>query len=100
MSRTTLPSRRACTTFEFESGGARYTASVAHFEDGGVAEVFLNNGKINSAADVNARDAAIVCSIALQYGVPVDVIRSALTRNPDGQSSGPLGTALDLIAAG
>jgi hypothetical protein len=59
--------------------------------------VFLNNHRVLSHADVNARDAAVVCSLALQHNVPIDVIRRALMRNADGTASGPLGTALDLI---
>ncbi len=37
-------------------------------------------------------------SIALQFGVPLDVLRHALMRDGQGRPSGPLGTALDLIA--
>ena len=71
---------------------------MSRFADGSIGEVFLNNHKVNSQADVSARDAAVVASIALQYGAPVDVIRRALMRNADGTASGPLGAALDLIA--
>jgi hypothetical protein len=45
-----------------------------------------------------ARDGAVVCSLALKYGVPVDVIRKALLRNADGCGSGPLAIALDIVA--
>jgi hypothetical protein len=48
-------------------------------------------------AGINAQDAAVVCSIALQYGVPLDVIRKALMRDVQGRASGPLGVALDAI---
>jgi len=30
-------------------------------------------------AGINAQDAAVVCSLAIQYGVPLDVIRRALS---------------------
>src|SRR5262245_20625085 len=46
-----------------------------------------------------ASDAAVVTSIALQYGVPLEVIRKALMRDAQGRASGPLGVALDTIAA-
>jgi hypothetical protein len=49
-------------------------------------------------SDTAARDSAVVASIALQYGVPLDVLRHALMRDAQGRPSGPLGTALDLIA--
>jgi hypothetical protein len=54
-----LPARRASTTFDFEVIGLRYTCTVGKYFDGAVGEVFLNNHKSNSAADVNARDTAI-----------------------------------------
>jgi hypothetical protein len=47
----------------------------------------------------NAKDSAVVCSIALQYGVPVSVIRKALLRDARGAASSPLGTALDILTA-
>jgi hypothetical protein len=62
-----------------------------------VQEIFLQNHKAGSMAGVNAQDAAVVCSIALQYGVPLAVIRRALMRDAQGRASGPLGTALDMI---
>jgi hypothetical protein len=57
----------------------------------------FTNGKCGSDADTAARDGAVVASIALQYGVPLEVIRHALMRNRDGSACGPLGAALDLL---
>ena len=54
-------------------------------------------GQVDS--DTAARDGAVVASIALQYGVPLEVIRHAVMRNRDGSACGPLGAALDRIAA-
>ena len=53
--------------------------------------------KSGSHADSAAKDAAVVCSIALQHGVPVDVIQHALLRDARGVASSVLGAALDLI---
>jgi hypothetical protein len=77
--------------------GLRYTATVGRFPDGRPGEIFLSNHKTNSAADTNARDSAIVCSIALQCGADPETIRRALCRS-GGRPSGPLGAALDCIA--
>jgi hypothetical protein len=63
--RERLPNRRTGETFELEVGGVRYTCTVGRFPDGRVGEILLSNHKANSAADTNARDSAIVCSIAL-----------------------------------
>ena len=95
--RTRLANRRLAETFVLECGGLRYTCTVGRFPDGRLAEVFLSNHKLNSAADANARDAAIVCSIALQCGADIETIRRALSRDSRGHTTGPLGVALDLI---
>jgi hypothetical protein len=81
-----------------EVGGLAYTCTVGRFPDGSIGEIFLNNHKSNSSADTNARDSAIVCSIALQCGADIETIRKALCRDSHGQASGPLGCALDHIA--
>lgn len=96
--RTRLPNRRLAETFELECAGLHYTCTVGRYRDGSVGEIFLNNHKSNSASDSNAKDAAIVCSLALQNGVPLETIRRALLRDPHGRPSTPLGHALDLIA--
>ena len=76
----------------------RYVASFSRFDDGRVAEVFLQNHKPASQSDANARDSAIAASLALQYGCPLDVLRRALLRDAQGNASTPLGRALDIIA--
>ncbi len=98
--RRRLPDRRASETFEIESQGLRFTATISRNPDGSLAELFLQNHKAGSMAGINAQDAAVIASIALQYGVPLEVIRRALMRDSLGRASGPLGTALDLIAGG
>src|SRR5215510_2851518 len=99
MTRRRLENRRPALTFDLEVGGLKYTATVARFPDGTLAEVFLSNGKAGSDSDTSARDSAVVASIALQYGVPLEVLRHALMRNRDGSACGPLGAALDLLHA-
>lgn len=99
MTRRRLPNRRAAETFAFTVGGLRYIATISKFADGTVAEIFIGNGKAGSDSDTAARDSAVVASIALQHGVPVEVLRHALMRNPDGSACGPLGVALDIIGS-
>lgn len=74
--------------------------SVGRYPDGRVGELFLNNHKSNSASDASARDAAIVCSLALQNSVPLEPIQHALLRDAQGRPSTPIGTAIDLVIAG
>jgi hypothetical protein len=96
--RERLQNRRACETFAFECHGLSYVASIGRFDDGRLAEIFLTNHKAGSQADANARDSAVVASLALQHGVPLDVIRRALLRDARGNAETPLGAALDLLA--
>ena len=97
--RQRLPNRRGCISFALVCEGLAYSATLSRFPDGRLAEIFLTNHKAGSAADSAAKDSAVVASIALQHGVPVDVIRRALLRNSQGKASSPLGVALDLIEA-
>jgi hypothetical protein len=97
--RNRLPNRRACETFSLKVAGLQYTCSVGRFSDGRLAEIFLTNHRAGSDAVAAANDSAVVCSIALQYGVPLDIIRKSLMRDGRGQARTPLAAALDIIAA-
>ena len=96
--RERLPERREHALINFTTAdGFRYTAGLGYFEDGRLAEIFLNAEKIGTAIETAARDSAVVASLALQHGVPLETIRRALTRNGNSEASGPLGTLLDLL---
>jgi hypothetical protein len=94
--RQRLPDRRASETFSLQCAGLSYVATVSRFHDSRIGEIFLTSHKAGSAADTAARDAAIVCSIALQFGADVETIRRALCRDGSGNASGPIRAALDL----
>jgi hypothetical protein len=96
--RERLANRRASVNFSFECNALRYTATISYFADGRLAEIFIGNRKSGSHSDSAAKDSAVVCSIALQHGVPLDTIRRALLRDARGNASSPLGVALDLLA--
>ena len=100
MTRQRLPDRRASTVFDFECNGLSYTASASWFDDGRVGEVFVGNHRADSHADACAKDAAILASIALQFGAPLDVLCKALLRDSQGRPSTPIGVALNLLAEG
>lgn len=97
--RTRLPNRRLNETFEIEVNNLFYYVTVGRASVGGpVMEVFLNSAtKLSSLADINASDAAVAASLALQYGCPIETLREAMKRNPDGTAQGPLGAALDEV---
>lgn len=97
--REKLPQRRPSLTFDFRCGPHHYTATVSYFAGSNrLAEIFLGNGRAGSDVDAAAKDSAVVASLALGYGVPLDVIRHALLRDPRGVASSPLGVALDIIS--
>jgi hypothetical protein len=95
--RTRLPNRRRSDLVTFSFEGLNYTAQYTMGPDG-LQEVFLDASKEGTAANVMAREMAVVTSIALQFGVPFDVLRDALPKLGDGAAAGPLGAALAAIA--
>jgi hypothetical protein len=99
MQRERLLNRRLHEVVQFDHGRFTYVAGIGHFDDGRLAELFLTAAKTGTAMEAAARDAAIVASLALQYGVPLNTLRHALTRNGDGSPSSPLGRLLDLLAS-
>jgi hypothetical protein len=92
-----LPNRRAAETFELQAFEQRYFCTIGRLGDGRLAEIFLSNDNVGSHADSCARDSAVICSIALQHGVPVDVLTRALMRDSRGRPETPLGVALARI---
>lgn len=99
--RRRLPDRRRHEVIEFDHGGFRYAAGLGRFDDGNLAEVFLDvSAKVGTAVEAAARDAAVTVSIALQHGVPIQTLRRALTRDGVGNAAGPVGRLLDLLDEG
>lgn len=92
--RQKLQNRRAHWLYRFECDGQLYTGGIGRFDDGRIAEIFINGSKAGTAAETNAQDAAIIASLALQHGCPIETLRHALTRT--GSPGGPLATLLAL----
>ena len=95
--RRRLPNRRRAETIAFERDGARFEMTIGFYPDGRVGEVFLNADRANSLLDFLMSDAAILASLALQYGAPLDEIMHALKRDTRGIATSPIGAALDKI---
>jgi hypothetical protein len=96
--RERLPNRRLCESFEFRHAGHPFTLCTGFYADGRIAEIFLSSHKPGSPIEAIARDAAVTVSIALQFGVPIETIRAALTRDHDGGPATAIGAALDALA--
>src|SRR5262245_46067118 len=54
-SRERLPNRRPSIPFDLDQAGLRFTCTYSEFADGRLADVFLQNHKPGSQADMNAR---------------------------------------------
>jgi hypothetical protein len=98
--RQRLPNRRRCESFEFRHAGMNFTLCAGFYRDGRIAEIFLSSNKPGTAIEATARDAAIVVSIALQFGADIETIRAALTKDHNGGSATVIGAALDKLAEG
>jgi hypothetical protein len=55
--RRRLPNRRVSVRFTIDHDGVRYTATLSRFDDGRMAEIFLDAAKPDSALAVHARGA-------------------------------------------
>jgi hypothetical protein len=95
--RQRLPNRRRCESCAFRHAGLNFTMSAGFYRDGRLAEVFLSSAKPGTAIEATARDAAIVVSIALQFGADIETIRAALTKDHNGDPATVIGAALDLL---
>lgn len=97
MTRETLLNRRQTETFKFTNNNIKHFVSYSCFDDGRVAEVFIDAGKVGSDAQTYARDAAVILSLALQFGTDLKTIQYALTRKDDGSPAGPIGVVIDML---
>jgi ribonucleoside-diphosphate reductase alpha chain len=98
--RERLPNRRHSEVFNFRADGLRFTGSVSRFNDGRIAEVFLDNHKAGSGVGTLVRDSAIILSFALQHGADIRAIRRALCRDSQERPMGPMAVVLDLLTEG
>jgi len=97
--RRALPQRRACETFGLHFRSVDCRVTIGFYADGSPGEVFLSGGKIGADFEAAARDSAILLSLALQYGVPLDVVAGALTKNTDGTPGSLVGAVVAELAA-
>jgi hypothetical protein len=97
--REVLPQRRHCETFDMRFGNhaAPFNITVGHYPDGTPGEVFITGAKTGSEMAAITNDAAVLLSLAMQYGVPMTTIRSAIMRNADGTASSIVGAVIDTI---
>ena len=98
MIRRTLPQRRAAETFDLRFWNQLFTVTVGFYADGTPGEVFIDGGKTGQDIESTARDAAVVLSLALQHGAPIETTQHAVTRNPSGSAASILGAVVDELS--
>jgi ribonucleoside-diphosphate reductase alpha chain len=77
--RRRLPNRRKGYTQKAIVGGHKVYLRTGEYEDGGIAEVFIDMHKEGSAFRSLMNNFAIAISIGLQYGVPLEEFVEAFT---------------------
>lgn len=105
MIRQRLPQRRPAVSETVTAGARHYQATVGFDLAGQPREVFLGGAQDGSELAAILADAAIVVSIALQYGIPAAELGRSLSRLPseygatgESRPASPIGAALDLLA--
>ncbi len=111
IARRRLPNRRPSETRTLEVAGQVFDVTVGFGDDGQPGEVFMAAGKEGSQLNAMLADAAVVVSVALQYGVPALALAKSVGRlpgapvtpedldhaRPTKRPASPLGAALDLL---
>ena len=75
-----------------------FTVTVGFYADGTPGEAFIDGGKTGQDIQSTARDAAVVLSLAMQHGTPIETIRHAITRDGSGAAASILGAIVDAIS--
>jgi hypothetical protein len=97
--RRRLPDRRRNESYDERHGNHLWHVTVGFYPDDAPGEVFLDSygAKVGSELEAHAHDLAILFSLGLQYGVPIDTIAHALLREADGSPSTVIGAVADRL---
>lgn len=93
--RAALNNRRPSLTFEVTHGLGKhpdFAVSIGTDDAGTIREVFVS-GHPSDTMD-NVRDSAILLSLALQYGCPLETIAHALTRDDHDRPATVIGSVV------
>lgn len=98
MPRQRLPNRRPQTVLEVEHSGSVFTVGLGYFPDDRPGEVFVSTRRSGSELDGLLNDAAVLASIALQYGAPGFLARAMGRLGDKRAPASALGAILDAVA--
>jgi hypothetical protein len=75
--------------------------NIGYYDDGRPGEIFVDGFKVGSTLQALLADAAIIISIALQYGIPPADLGQSLARVPIGEDesgpASPLGAIIEAM---
>ena len=97
--RKRLDNRRRSETFVLRFWNDKFHVTVGYYGGNDPGEVFVAGSKSGAQLDSVCRDGAVMLSLAMQYGIPLEVIRDALTRESNGEPSTIIGAIVDKLCA-
>jgi len=97
--RRRLPQRRSSVTFELNFWGQKFAVGIGYYPDGRIGEVFVSTNKTGGQIEALARDAAILISLALQFGAPLETIQHALMHDARGEPASLAAVVVDRVMA-
>ena len=97
MTRRRLANRRPAVLVGVEHQGAVFTVCAGLYSGGQVGEVFVSGARSGSDLAALVDDGAVLASIALQYGAPLEVLARAMGRHNNRTPASVLGCALDRV---
>ena len=84
---------------EVEHSGSAFTVGLGYYPGACPGEIFVSTGRSGSELDALLNDAAVLASIAMQYGAPLENLARAMGRLGDKRTpASPLGAILDMAA--
>ena len=80
-----------------DANGTSYRLTTS-FDNGDVKEVWVNGGgKVGTERHDTLTEIGRIISVALQYGVPLEELKSCATYHSDGRPATIIGTVFDAI---
>jgi len=96
--RMRLPTHRESETFKYEFATFKWYATISRFPNGQIGEIFLATAKTGEMLRIQSTDSAILASLAMQYGCPLNVMLDAMSRNERGEVVSPIAMALETVS--
>jgi len=93
--REPLPLRRIAISWSARFYNREFAITAGLYPSGRIGEVFAMSDKIGSDMQALTRDGAILISLALQHGCPLETMQHAISRNPDNTASSFIGALID-----